>query len=143
MISVINWFFLHTAWSVSLNCYISGLRGWPWAVLCVLTGENLDVMHRFHGSQKILMLPSPALSVNSFAKATLLTPSSPGFLSHTLVFCFLRIKLIIASWPFKVFSFWHLHQARVRSGGLNQWNAPGFAKTFLLLQGWLFSKSSF
>lgn len=42
-------------------------------------------------------------SVNSFGKETLLTPCSPGSLGHTLVFCFLRIKLIIASWPFKVF----------------------------------------
>lgn len=134
MISVINWLFLHTAWSVSLNHCISWLGGWPWAALYVLTGENPDIRHEFHGSRKIL-LPSPALSVNSFAKETLLSPSIPGSLGHTLVCCFLRIKLIIASWSFKVFSFWHLYQAGVRSWGLNQWNALGFAKTFLPLQG--------
>lgn len=109
------------------------LRGWPWAALCVLPGANPDTRHGFHGSRKIFLLPSPALCVNSFGKETLLIHSSPGSLGHTPVFCFLRINLIIASWPFKIFSFWHLHQAEVM-GGLNQWNALGFAKTFLPLQ---------
>jgi len=55
------------------------------------------------------MLPSPAASAIASVRKYLLTIFRPRSLGHSLVFCSLGIKLIIAFWPFEmvcVFFFW-------------------------------------